>query len=147
MFYNFRIERGRFWLPLSQIGSYTPLTPPLLQVYLPAVLKFQANEKINYTENLKSSQRQPLVVVSIPGLSIWAQTIEDQKNCLKHLEQQPNTTKRLSENGVKLKRSFNEFAQEAAGIMSYIQNIVYCQCFIIPTTYFQLICLVHWPPT
>lgn len=70
---------------------------------------FQENEKINYTQNLKSSQRQTMVVVSMPGLNNWAQEIEDKQNHLKHLEQQPNTSKRLSQNlGTKLKRSYDE---------------------------------------
>ncbi|CAK1550646.1 unnamed protein product [Leptosia nina] len=63
------------------------------------------NEKINYTENLKSAQRQTMVVVSLPGLNEWAQKMEDDKNHLKHLEEQPNTSKRL--NTTKLKRSYD----------------------------------------
>ncbi|KAL4706219.1 hypothetical protein ACJJTC_018403 [Scirpophaga incertulas] len=66
------------------------------------------NEKINYTENLKSAQRQTIVVVSIPGLNDWAQQLEDEKNHLGHLEQQPNTSKRLSSSSTKLKRSYDE---------------------------------------
>ncbi|KAL0872192.1 hypothetical protein ABMA27_004598 [Loxostege sticticalis] len=67
------------------------------------------NEKINYTENLKSAQRQTMVVVSMPGLNDWAQQLEDRQNHLKHLEQQPNTSKRLSQSvSTKLKRSYDE---------------------------------------
>ncbi|CAK1586470.1 unnamed protein product [Parnassius mnemosyne] len=67
------------------------------------------NEKINYTENLKSAQRQAMVVVSLPGLSDWAQQIEEDQNYLKHLDQQPNSSKRLSSNAnTKLKRSYDE---------------------------------------
>ncbi|XP_045767047.1 mini-chromosome maintenance complex-binding protein [Maniola jurtina] len=66
------------------------------------------NEKINYTENLKSAQRQTIVVVSMPGLNKWAQSIEDEQNYLKHLDQLPNTSKRLNLNSTKLKRSYDE---------------------------------------
>lgn len=68
----------------------------------------QENEKINYTENLKSAQRQTMVVVSLPGLNDWAQKMEDDQNHLKHLEQQPNTSKRLNSHSTKLKRSHDE---------------------------------------
>lgn len=45
----------------------------------------------------------------MPGLNNWAQQIEDKRNHLKHLEQQPNTSKRLSQNlSTKLKRSYDE---------------------------------------
>ncbi|VVC94701.1 unnamed protein product [Leptidea sinapis] len=70
------------------------------------------NEKINYTENLKSAQRQTMVVVSLPGLNEWAQRIEDEKNYIKHLENQPNTSKRL--NAPILKRSYDETEDENA---------------------------------
>ncbi|XP_050351974.1 mini-chromosome maintenance complex-binding protein [Nymphalis io] len=66
------------------------------------------NEKVNYTENLKSAQRQTIVVVSMPGFNDWAQKLEDEQNHLKHLEQQPNTSKRLNSNYSKLKRSYDE---------------------------------------
>lgn len=66
------------------------------------------HEKINYTENLKSSQRQTIVVVSMPGFNSWAQKIEDVKNHLKHLDQHPNTSKRVNLNSTKLKRSYDE---------------------------------------
>lgn len=65
------------------------------------------NEKINYTDNLKSAQRQTMVVVSLPGLNDWAQMIEDERNHLGHLEQLPNTSKRLN-NSTNLKRSYDE---------------------------------------
>ncbi|XP_023938645.1 mini-chromosome maintenance complex-binding protein [Bicyclus anynana] len=65
------------------------------------------NEKINYTENLKSAQRQTIVVVSMPGLNEWAQTIEDEQNHLEHLHHQPNTSKRSNLN-TKLKRSHDD---------------------------------------
>ncbi|KAJ0178498.1 hypothetical protein K1T71_006321 [Dendrolimus kikuchii] len=78
------------------------------------------NEKINYTENLKSAQRQTMVVVSLPGLNEWAQQLEDRKNHLKHLEQQPNTSKRLS-NSTKLKRSYDE-ADEDSDAMEVVDN-------------------------
>ncbi|XP_045495918.1 mini-chromosome maintenance complex-binding protein [Colias croceus] len=70
------------------------------------------NEKINYTENLKSAQRQTMVAVTLPGLNDWAQNIENDKNHLKHLEDQPNTSKRL--NITKLKRSYDECDDEDA---------------------------------
>ncbi|CAH2265705.1 mini-chromosome maintenance complex-binding protein [Pararge aegeria] len=66
------------------------------------------NEKINYTENLKSAQRQTIVVVSMPGLNDWVQNIEDEHNHLKHLNQLPNTSKRLNLNNLKLKRTRDE---------------------------------------
>ncbi|XP_059050681.1 mini-chromosome maintenance complex-binding protein isoform X2 [Achroia grisella] len=65
------------------------------------------NEKINYTENFKGAQRQTMVVVSMPGLSDWAQNVEEKQNILKHLEQQPNSSKRL-QSCTKLKRSYDE---------------------------------------
>ncbi|CAH0729506.1 unnamed protein product, partial [Brenthis ino] len=70
------------------------------------------NEKINYTENLKSAQRQTIVVVSMPGFNKWAQKIEDDINHLKHLEQHPNTSKRLNLNSTKLKRSYEESEED-----------------------------------
>lgn len=75
-------------------------------------LKFQENEKINYTENLKSAQRQTMVVVSLPGLNEWAKKMEDDQNHLKHLEQQPNTSKRLNSDSTKLKRSHDESQED-----------------------------------
>ncbi|XP_012551542.1 uncharacterized protein LOC100286771 isoform X1 [Bombyx mori] len=65
------------------------------------------NEKINYSENLISGQRQTLVVVSIPGLNDWVQQLEDKQNYLKHLEEPPNTSKRLHPS-TKLKRSYDD---------------------------------------
>ncbi|KAG6460337.1 mini-chromosome maintenance complex-binding protein [Manduca sexta] len=79
------------------------------------------HEKINYTENLKSGQRQTMVVVSIPGFNNWAQDIEDKQNHLKHLEQHPNTSKRLSQAGPKLKRSYDE-AEEESDAMEVVDN-------------------------
>ncbi|CAH0398600.1 unnamed protein product [Chilo suppressalis] len=67
------------------------------------------NEKINYAHNLKSAQRQTVVVVSIPGLNDWAHQVEDKQNHLKRLEQQPNTSRRLNTpSSTKLKRSYDE---------------------------------------
>lgn len=65
------------------------------------------NEKINYSENLSSGQRQTLVVVSMPGLNDWVQQLEDKQNYLKHLEEPPNTSKRLHPS-TKLKRSYDD---------------------------------------
>lgn len=65
------------------------------------------NEKINYSENLISGQRQTLVVVSMPGLNDWVQQLEDKQNYLKHLEEPPNTSKRLHPS-TKLKRSYDD---------------------------------------
>lgn len=79
------------------------------------------NEKINYTENLKSSQRQTMVVVSMPGLSDWAQQVEDKQNYLKHLEQQPNSSKRLNQD-TKLKRSYEE-AEEESDSMEVVEEV------------------------
>lgn len=73
-------------------------------------VNLQENEKLNYTENLKSAQRQTLVVVSIPGLSEWAQDIEHKQNYLKHLEHQPNSSQRL--NVTKLKRSYDDTEED-----------------------------------
>ncbi|KAF9811465.1 hypothetical protein SFRURICE_002834 [Spodoptera frugiperda] len=81
------------------------------------------NEKINYTENLRSSQRQTMVVVSMPGLNDWAQQLEDRQNHLKHLEQQPNTSKRLSNAGTKLKRSHDE-TEEDSDAMEVVDETV-----------------------
>ncbi|CAH2040006.1 unnamed protein product, partial [Iphiclides podalirius] len=82
------------------------------------------NEKVNYTENLKSAQRQAMVVVSLPGLSEWAQQLEDEQNHLKHLDQQPNTSKRLNSNAtLKLKRSHDE-AEENPEAMDVVDNSV-----------------------
>ncbi|CAH4028882.1 unnamed protein product [Pieris brassicae] len=69
------------------------------------------NEKINYTENLKSAQRQTMVVVSLPGLNEWAQKVEDDKNHLSHLNDQPNTSKRL--NTTNLKRSYEDCEEDS----------------------------------
>ncbi|XP_013134505.1 PREDICTED: mini-chromosome maintenance complex-binding protein [Papilio polytes] len=80
------------------------------------------NEKINYTENLKSAQRQAMVVVSLPGLSEWAQEIEDSRNHLKHLNDQPNTTKRLSLTNTKFKRSYDE-AEGDPEAMEVVDNV------------------------
>lgn len=44
----------------------------------------------------------------MPGFNSWAQKIEDDKNHLKHLDQHPNTSKRLNLNSTKLKRSYDE---------------------------------------
>ncbi|CAG9793682.1 unnamed protein product [Diatraea saccharalis] len=67
------------------------------------------NEKINYSQNLKSAQRQTIVVVSIPGLNDWAQQLEDKQNHLRRLEQQPNTSSRLNPvSSTKLKRNYHE---------------------------------------
>ncbi|KPJ02129.1 Mini-chromosome maintenance complex-binding protein [Papilio xuthus] len=80
------------------------------------------NEKINYTENLKSAQRQAMVVVSLPGLSDWAQEIEDSRNHLKHLNDQPNTTKRLGLTNIKFKRSYDE-TEEDPEAMEVADNV------------------------
>lgn len=62
---------------------------------------------------MKSAQRQAMVVVSLPGLSEWAQQLEDQQNHLKHLDQQPNTSKRLNlDTSTKLKRSYDEAVED-----------------------------------
>lgn len=53
-----------------------------------------------------------MVVISIPGLNEWAQQIEDKKNHLTYLEDQPNTSKRLT-NDLKLKRSYDEADEDA----------------------------------
>nr|XP_049706474.1 mini-chromosome maintenance complex-binding protein [Helicoverpa armigera] len=81
------------------------------------------NEKINYTENLKSSQRQTMVVVSMPGFNDWAQDIETRQNHLKHLEQQPNSSKRLSHASMKLKRTYDE-AEEDSDAMEVVDETV-----------------------
>ncbi|XP_063363784.1 mini-chromosome maintenance complex-binding protein [Cydia amplana] len=70
------------------------------------------NEKINYANNLQSGQRQTMVVVSMPGLNEWAQQLEDSRNHLNHLKQQPNTSKRLT-SSTKLKRSYDETEDDA----------------------------------
>lgn len=58
---------------------------------------------------MESGQRHPFIVISIPGFNDWAQHLEDKQNHLKHLEQQPNSSKRLSlDSGLKLKRSYDE---------------------------------------
>ncbi|XP_068618348.1 mini-chromosome maintenance complex-binding protein [Battus philenor] len=80
------------------------------------------NEKINYTENLKSAQRQAMVVVSLPGLSEWAQAIEDNENRLNHLDQQPNTSKRLNSTNIKLKRSYDE-TEEDPDAMEVVDSV------------------------
>ncbi|KAM3960708.1 mini-chromosome maintenance complex-binding protein [Aphomia sociella] len=78
------------------------------------------NESINYTENFKGAQRQTMVVVSMPGLSDWAQKVEEKQNVLKHLEQQPNTSRRL-QSDTKLKRSYDE-ADDDANAMEVIES-------------------------
>ncbi|GBP15443.1 Mini-chromosome maintenance complex-binding protein [Eumeta japonica] len=81
------------------------------------------NEKINYTTNLKSAERLTIVAISMPGLNKWVLDIENKENYLKHLEQQPNTTKRLgSDSGVKLKRSYNEVAVDDSDAMD-VDNV------------------------
>ncbi|XP_072947290.1 mini-chromosome maintenance complex-binding protein [Epargyreus clarus] len=70
------------------------------------------NEKINYTENLKSAQRQTMVVVSMPGFNDWALHEENKHNHLKHLEQQPGSSKRLNIS-TKLKRSYDETEEDS----------------------------------
>ncbi|XP_073947563.1 mini-chromosome maintenance complex-binding protein isoform X2 [Choristoneura fumiferana] len=67
------------------------------------------NEKINYTENLQSAQRQTMVVVSIPGLNAWAQKIEDTQNHLDLTE--PNSSKRLT-SATKLKRCYDDTEED-----------------------------------
>lgn len=57
-----------------------------------------------------------MVVISIPGLSNWAQDLEDKKNHLKHLEEQPNSSKRLIGSS-KLKRSYEEADDDDADAM------------------------------
>ncbi|XP_053606631.1 mini-chromosome maintenance complex-binding protein [Plodia interpunctella] len=79
------------------------------------------NEKINYTENYKGAQRQTIIAVSMPGLNDWAQEIEDKQNVLPHLEQQPNTSKRLSQSNIKLKRSFED-NEEDSEAMDVVEN-------------------------
>ncbi|KAI5644168.1 mini-chromosome maintenance replisome factor domain-containing protein [Phthorimaea operculella] len=79
------------------------------------------NEKINYAQNLKSAQRQTMVVVSLPGLSDWAQEVETKQNHLKHLEEQPNTSKRLHDS-TKLKRSYDE-TEEDADAMEVVDEV------------------------
>lgn len=51
-----------------------------------------------------------MVVVSLPGLNKWAQNIENDKNNLQHLNDQPNTTKRL--NTTHFKRSYEDCDEE-----------------------------------
>lgn len=81
------------------------------------------NEKINYTQNLLSSQRQTMVVVSLPGYNEWAQSIEHKENHLKHLEEQPNTSKRLNQASAKLKRSYEE-ADDDSDAMEVVDESV-----------------------
>lgn len=52
----------------------------------------------------------------MPGFNNWAQKIEDDINHLKHLEQHPNTSKRLNLNSTKLKRSYEESEEDAQGM-------------------------------
>lgn len=66
---------------------------------------------------MKSAQRQTLVVVSIPGLNQWAQDIEHKQNYLKHLEQQPNSSQRLSVT----KRSYDD-TQEDPNAMDVVET-------------------------
>lgn len=63
-----------------------------------------------------------MVVISLPGLNEWAQTLENEENCLKHLQNQPNTSKRLNQN-IKLKRSYEE-AEEDTDAMDIVENEV-----------------------
>lgn len=63
-----------------------------------------------------------MVVVSLPGLSEWAQEIEDSRNHLKHLNDQPNTTKRISLTNTKLKRSYDE-AEEDPEAMEVVDSV------------------------
>ncbi|XP_061715583.1 mini-chromosome maintenance complex-binding protein [Cydia pomonella] len=79
------------------------------------------NEKINYANNLQSGQRQTMVVVSMPGLNEWAQQLEDSRNHLSHLKQQPNTSKRLS-SSTKLKRSYDETEDDAMEVEQEVTN-------------------------
>ncbi|XP_075978600.1 mini-chromosome maintenance complex-binding protein [Anticarsia gemmatalis] len=81
------------------------------------------NERLNYAHNLKSAQRQTMVVVSMPGLNDWAQSLEEKQNHLKHLEQQPNTSKRLLPTSTKLKRSYEE-AEEDSDAMEVVDEAV-----------------------
>ncbi|CAB3259595.1 unnamed protein product [Arctia plantaginis] len=79
------------------------------------------NEKINYAQNLKSAQRQTMVMISLPGYNDWAQNIEEKDNHLKHLEQQPNTSKRLNHESMKLKRTYEE-AEEDSDAMEVVDE-------------------------
>ncbi|XP_041987429.1 mini-chromosome maintenance complex-binding protein [Aricia agestis] len=65
------------------------------------------HEKILHSDEMKCSQRQKIVVVSIPGLNEWAQKLEDEQNRLTHLDQHPNSTKRLT-SSTQIKRSYEE---------------------------------------
>lgn len=62
-----------------------------------------------------------MVVVSMPGLSDWAQQVEDKQNYLKHLEQQPNSSKRLNQD-TKLKRSYEE-AEVESDSMEVVEEV------------------------
>lgn len=77
---------------------------------------------MNNVQNFKGAQRQTMVVTSLPGLSEWAQTLEDKDNCLKHLHTQPNTSKRLNQH-TKLKRTYEE-TEEDAEAMDVVENEV-----------------------
>lgn len=44
----------------------------------------------------------------MPGLNEWAQNIEDEQNHLQHLDQQPNSSKRLNLSTGQLKRSYDD---------------------------------------
>lgn len=75
---------------------------------------------MNYADNFVGAQRQTMVVISLPGLNEWAQAIEDKDNCLKYLQNQPNTSKRLNQN-TKLKRTYDE-SEEDANAMDVVEN-------------------------
>lgn len=63
-----------------------------------------------------------MVVISLPGYNEWAQNIEEKENHLKHLEQQPNTSKRLNHESMKLKRSYEE-TEEDSDAMEVVDEI------------------------
>lgn len=44
----------------------------------------------------------------MPGLNEWAQNMEDEQNHLQHLDQQPNSSKRLNLSTAQLKRSYDD---------------------------------------
>lgn len=55
-----------------------------------------------------------MVIISLPGYNEWAQKLEDEQNHLKHLEDQPNTSRRLEP--TKLKRTYDE-TEESSEVM------------------------------
>lgn len=67
-----------------------------------------------------------MVVVSMPGFNDWAQQLEDRQNRLNHLEQQPNTSKRLSQASMKLKRTYDE-AEEDSEAMEVVDEVAGCK--------------------